>query len=120
MEAWTWLFWFLLRAGVGFAVPYLYGVVTDWPVHFLASGSLGYLAYSLTLTISRGSWITCWGERRSILGGRITFILSLLVGISVSLLAHVLWDYWPGPVRIGLALVLLLACIRILYTIQKD
>jgi hypothetical protein len=72
-------------------------VALDWFLHFCYSGSLGLLAYWLTLSVTRwalGSLVFRSRSRISWQGPleRATWRLAICSGLFVSWLAHLWWD----------------------------
>jgi hypothetical protein len=73
-------------------------LLSDWPLHYMVSGCMGLLAYSLMETILYQCF--CKVSRSH----RLRFyylvleygigLVSILAGVFLSLLSHVILDYW--------------------------
>jgi len=89
----------LLKIGIKyllwFSIPYLYGVVTDWPWHFVLSATAGLLGYCSTWIICHELWQYSWGVPPSRRVGRFIWLLSCSAVVYFSLAAHYLRDFWP-------------------------
>ncbi len=90
-----WLLGMAMQYIIAFSIPYAYGMIMDWPVHFVSSAAAGFLGYSLILTTCRSLWHGFWGQAPPRQVVSFTRLLSSSVGISVALSLHYTLDYWP-------------------------
>ena len=90
-----WLLGLMMQYIIAFSIPYLYGIVMDWPMHYASSAGAGLLGYLLTWTTCRALWRSFWGQEPTCQVARYIRFFSSSVGISVALLLHYTLDYWP-------------------------